>query len=1640
MVERIQTHYRKKRTWYLTPLAIVLLVSLVIFGGKALSFGEQDRIIFPSVDSKDGWNMSTGFDKDWYSNKDHVSFVVDLSVDYAEWQTTHKGEALPDVRPFEVTAKQDKNVIDASTINYTPLNNPDFTGRYLVEIPGAAEGKVEITVAINEGNSWGIALSSADFSITKDKTAPDVTLSTNQDKNDDVTLNIEITEANFSKDAVEVSVKEKYSGEPVSINPVWTQNDTVYTGTHQFTTSGEYEVTVKAADKASNQAEVKTTSFVIDKKDAEFLVTDTDHQTKIENTGFSRSKNVQFKVVNGISIVEADVLVKKAGEDTPIKVPLTINGKEATVDYSFGGDGNYSVEAVVSGPGNGKLQSLGPIQFEVDSTVPVVNVTDGDGKPLEEKYNSSQDILIRIADLNFDQQSSSMSGTRTDSKGNKVSLNNQLFMDDKGKAALDAAEDGVYELEIKARDRAGNETTRSVSFTIDQSFPEISHNIEKQYYKSVELRLSVFDYTFNLSQTTLKVNRTFNGVSEDYTAKLGEPTYDFWHAAWTYKFTEDGDYDVTVTSTDSYNRPTEKKFSFIIDGSAPKLSVTNVENKLYSEGVKGIGISVTDQTLDPEKINLVIKKDEEPYAVAPLKVNGETASNQYNFTEDGNYTIELGATDKADNNVQIQPISFTVDGNKPELLIANIENGGHYQELKYIEITAADVTLRNATLEIKRDGETISSEELNVVKDKRLNKALKNVDFTVEGDYEIILTATDSTDRVSEKKLTFTIDATKPDIGVSGIDNGAFVKNGTLNIAVKEHNFADNQVDITVLRKIGRGDQPAAYTEIGEWKNTGELSTLQHLFNQDGDYQIFVKAKDKAGNEASADWQFTIDNAKPVITISNSAENGGYYNEATNKTVTVSVKERNYENNQVRIEATRKLEADGQKEPISFGSWNNTGEQSNLSQFFAEDGEYEVTVHAVDAAGNAADVKTVKFTVDKVTPELSISGVGDDEHYRTDMPVEFKLTDRNIDLGATTLSVTRDGEAYPKVGALSQTGTTAARAFNFSEEGTYVVNFKTKDLAGNEKVLPALTFVIDKTKPVLGINGVEDHSFNSNAKRGVTVSVDERYFSTNNVDLTATKDGKRFNIGEWVNRAKLSTLAYDFVEDGYYTIQIGATDKAGNGPVTAAKSFTIDKVKPAIEITGVNNGEHYNVDKRVTATIKDVNLDVNKVTVTKNGAAYRVGGFAVEQNTYRDSVATLSHNFSEEGEYVMTVEATDKAGNSFSRQMSFTIDKTKPVITPKMKGDGRTLINGEFINKVFTPMFVLDEAEDSIVSVSLNGGPNVLGQIPTASKEMVYNYKVVARDKAGNEATLEISFTLDTTKPFLEINGILDGFFNKDISPKVEYRDDYLDTARTSVTLNGQPFKNGITLDKETDYVLKAMIYDKANNLSSRTIVFTIDKSKPVIKFKEPISNKYFNKNIIPEMLIEDMSAYDIISLTLDGEPYELGSPVKKEGKHVLFFEVKDKAGNIQQLSVEFIIDKTKPKVIYEGVKEGGKYYDPVKLKMHLDHPADMLKEITVNGELFDGTTVEENGQPVIKATFNEKKTYKVKVTAYDEAGNETVSELSFEIAEKSMLVQLYENKPLFAGTIGGFIALIGAGAAGLVMVARRKKAQAVEE
>lgn len=1608
---------RKKKTsmkWAIAiPVVLVLISSILVFNGRVLSnlWGVSRDVEF----NGQVWNMvSEPFNKNWMTNSDTITFTVDLTDDFENASLTPPAE-----RPFNVLAAHEGNPVEG--ITYQEVGGDQFTGKYTVNVPFSKNGRLDLQVAMLENEAWATKASTHPFSITRDATAPEVALSGISDgelSTSGVTVDVEVIEKHFASNTVTVSATR--NGKNYTNLPAWKNTDESSKNSYSFTQEGEYTMTVNAKDAVGNASSEKKVSFSIRTKGPELSVANNGNQLAGEEV--TNAKQLDFKVNSGITLGAAKMTIYKDGKEVAAQ-DMIVSQWEANLSYPISSDGEYEFRVwVKESHKNGDEYNLPPLKVVVDQTAPTLTI---DGVAGGENYDAAKEITVAVEDLHYG--TASFEVTRKDIAGNEtttpISLKN-------GKASFKAEKDGEYTVKLSAADGAGNAAEKSASFKIDLSKPafSISEDVNGKYFNTdKELTIEVEDITLDLAKTTLSVKKG----TENYIIGILEKLANLFKAQVKHTFTQEGKYEISLSSTDEVGHSDAiDPVTFTIDKKAPALTVENIlKTEEQTDGPpkesRDIKVSVSDDNMDWEQTKIHVTRNGTEY----MNQIGEEVAGTHSFTEDGNYVANIESTDKAGNMTKNEEIKFTIDNTKPELKIFGVEHNGHYPKLENLEISIQDLTflLSKTELVVKKDGADFDLGEgkwNESLTPGGLKRAIRKLSFVEEGDYEISLKSTDILGfENSLGPVKFTIDYTPPKLETVGIEDGAFVQKGkSVQIKVNEHNYKFNNVDIAV-KKDG-GDY-----SIGEWKNTAEDSQLSYQFDEDGDYEIRVKAKDKAGNEAEEQkLNFTVDNIKPAIKVTGVTD-GRFYNDS--RGVNISVDELNFANNNVKLKVTRKVEVDGVKMNYFIGEWKNVARLSELEYEFEKDGDYEITVSATDAAGNEAAEQNILLTIDKVEPELSITGVEDDHNYRTDKPVNVRVSDRNIDLSQTNLKVQRNGKAY-SIGAPELSGkTTAAKSFTFKEEGSYVINLNTTDKAGNKKSHDQIAFIIDKTNPVVKIDGVENNSFNPTGKN-VTISIDELNFETNNVDVSATKDGMDFNIGKWKNSGKLSKLGYNFTKDGLYSILVTATDKAGNGPIAKKMTFTVDTVKPTIEIKGVENNAYYNVDKPVSIAIRDVNLDINKVSVTRNGAGYGIGGFSV-----KNGVASLSHNFSKDGDYSILVEATDKAGNSFSSTMKFTIDKTKPVITPKFKGESTVIKNGEYINRVFTPEFALDEAEDMIVSATLNNGPNLGRNIPVAAREMKYSYKVLARDKAGNESTLEISFTLDTTKPKLDISGVLDGFFNKNITPKVTYSDIHLDTSKTSVTLNGKAFENGTKLEYEQDYILKAVVTDMADNVTTRTIVFTIDKTSPVIKFKEPISNNYFKTDLLPQLLIEDMSAYDIIAMMLDGKPYEAGDPIKEEGKHVMFFEVKDKAGNIQQLSVEFIIDKTAPKVVVEGVKEKEKYYDPVEVSIRLDNPNDTLKSVMINGELFKGEVVEENGYQVIKIKLAEIKPYEIQVTADDLAGNEKTETISFEIVKKGALVKFVENKPLLGGTLAGAIGLIAAAATVLV---RRRKVRVEEE
>ena len=158
--------------------------------------------------------------------------------------------------------------------------------------------------------------------------------------------------------------------------------------------------------------------------------------------------------------------------------------------------------------------------------------------------------------------------------------------------------------------------------------------------------------------------------------------------------------------------------------------------------------------------------------------------------------------------------------------------------------------------------------------------------------------------------------------------------------------------------------------------------------------------------------------------------------------------------------------------------------------------------------------------------------------------------------------------------------------FNFNSDGRYTLDITETDLAGNaeEKAYHSGTFVIDTTAPKASISvskvggGTvrtgDDAYVDSDVS--VNVIVDEVNFDPDSTEITI--NGNAFNPGSWSGGSSHTAVipASNFAKDGQYTISISGKDLAGNTLKPVTSSFTVDKKKPEIKITGVssaNNGD-----------------------------------------------------------------------------------------------------------------------------------------------------------------------------------------------------------------------------------------------------------------------------------------------------------------------------------------------------------------------------------------------------------------------------------------------------------------------------------
>lgn len=487
--------------------------------------------------------------------------------------------------------------------------------------------------------------------------------------------------------------------------------------------------------------------------------------------------------------------------------------------------------------------------------------------------------------------------------------------------------------------------------------------------------------------------------------------------------------------------------------------------------------------------------------------------------------------------------------------------------------------------------------------------------------------------------------------------------------------------------------------------------------------EVVVKAITNSGLETSNSIRVYIDKQAPTVTLGGVTE-GTTYNSA--RSLQITTNDNIWQKLQpVSVTATKTI--DGNTTNIDLGSYTVDSANHVMSKAFSEDGIYNVTVKAVDAAGNT-DTKTISFTIDRTAPVISMSGVKEGAYSSNPVTVTFQSVESFFDTNNVKITVERkiEGSTYERTLTFNNTGKTSNLANTFTEDGDYTITMTAVDRAGNEATPQTLSFTVDCTAPSVTLTGTKDY-FVTNQPVTLDFLVKEAYFETNQVQIRGSRrlaNGKTeaINISGWSNTGISSSLSNEFMEDGYYTITISATDKAGNNKQQTIH-FTIDTEAPVIGDLSQYDGKYLS-SFELKESLEDLisELSVPTVKMTLNGEAYD------------------GHEITEDGKYTLVIEVVDEVGLSSTKSVEFVIDKTAPKIIFAGVEDKKTYTEAVRLN------LSLENESDTIVEILINGEPYELTEGQSSydiSFDTFGDYEVVVLtiDEAGNDNSQTIQFT-----------------------------------------------------------------------------------------------------------------------------------------------------------------------------------------------------------------------------------------------------------------------------------------------------------
>lgn len=1076
-----------------------------------------------------------------------------------------------------------------------------------------------------------------------------------------------------------------------------------------------------------------------------------------------------------------------------------------------------------------------------------------------------------------------------------------------------------------------------------------------------------------------------------------------------------------------HNYELAKPIKIVYDGIAPTIKAEkNYDGNWTNNPEVTISATITDGGSGVKPESVTIKGNGENDIAEPMTPDGDKWT--FVTSDEQNKTYTITATDYT-GNTNLQEVIVGIDRKAPTIDGASVSNANdsiaycddfiQSSEAITINVTARDAEPSSGIEKIDLTAKLVGGSDDGT--EIPIGTAAYNgsAEFTVEPElfdkynYDYINFYAVAHDNVGNKSSDETALKFKNKNKV--YTNFIISSNSTLSVGIKPNSakewyngdatgftfswkddkFSIKEVSIDINNTPIKGK--VGNTENERWSNflknfktaCGKTERGEHTLDlssealknsgclNDGENTVTIRVKNVVSDtEKVASYTFYIDKTAPVIEDINIAPNensikkainalsfGYFFNDAVD--VTVSVKDENassgikcvkmtYTDTKGKsIEKTAGVNNDGTavftlpeeqikdekvylNSKLTFVAYDNVDNVDNESgkvapengKFMVENIKPEITVDLPEAYGNANE-NTDKGG-DWYNSEVKMkANVQDKESGRSSVTVE--LFKGKADDNAKALKTKEYAEKNSKVaevGAKSYTENIAKA----DEDGEYTFKVKALDNAGNESV--STHTVYKDTKPA----EITDFEFITNGYR----------------------DG--YEDGHAPFNGVIPTLyGYYFKEDA--TVRIKAEDSGSGVNLIYYKLENInDKDHPE------GGSAPANKDGYIDITVKAGFKGQISAYATDNA-----GNNEVNYKTPNGTVVETQQQHENEGAHIAIsrpspVSTTNSGDPLYAGSVPVTI-----TVSDMNSGirDINCTINGSQIGTSIPNS--IGEAEYGGWKV-LESQDNLIYKMEktvTVSENM-NNIPVVAdlTDRCGNTSHSEDSFSIDTTKPSIEItwdNTQPDSdnkdFYNKNRTATITVTDrnfsgsdlvlnisntDYSVPSAGSWTSSGEgdsmKHTTTVTFSADGDYKFSAYCFDRAGNRSNeaKTPDFTVDKTLPVISVSYSSSDEdatdCFSADRTATITVTEHNFQESrVSITgtatnggakvkfpeaskwkQSGDKYTATIKYTDEALYSFAISVKDKAGNesAKYEKDSFTIDKTAPQIIFTGVKD----------------------------------------------------------------------------------------------------------------------------